>query len=142
MAYKQQTRFLVNERAKGCCEYCMSQEKYASQAFSIEHIHPEALGGSHDLENLALACQGCNNYKYTKVKAIDPESGQIVDLFNPRQDLWVEHFSWNENFTVIIGISSKGRATVSTLRMNRDFLINQRILFRQHNIHPPEHSLL
>lgn len=139
---KQQTRLFVTERARGCCEYCMSQEKYASHVFSIEHIYPEALGGSHNLDNLALACQGCNNFKYTKTTALDPDTDQFVDLFNPRQDMWVEHFRWNENFTVILGITPTGRATVSALRMNRDFLINQRILFRQYNIHPPVHSVL
>jgi len=61
----------VTERANGCCEYCMSQQKYASSTFSIEHIQPVAKGGSNKLDNLALASQGCNNYKYTKVTAAD-----------------------------------------------------------------------
>ncbi len=55
----------MTNRAYGCCEYCMSQEKYASQSFSIEHIIPVFSGGDDDLENLALACQGCNNIKFT-----------------------------------------------------------------------------
>ena len=52
----------VSERANGCCDYCMSQHKYASSTFSIEHIHPISKGGSNELENLTLACQGCNNF--------------------------------------------------------------------------------
>lgn len=61
-------------RAKGCCEYCMSQEAFSSSPFSIEHIIPVSKKGVNTLENLALACQGCNNFKYTKLLGIDPLS--------------------------------------------------------------------
>ena len=52
----------VFERARGCCEYCRSQARFATQSFSIEHIIPRQLGGENTLDNLALACQGCNNH--------------------------------------------------------------------------------
>ena len=52
----------VLERARGCCEYCKSQARFATQSFSIEHIIPRQLGGETTLDNLALACQGCNNH--------------------------------------------------------------------------------
>lgn len=54
----------VSVRANSCCEYCRSQARYATQAFSIEHILPRVQGGATSLDNLALACQGCNNHKY------------------------------------------------------------------------------
>ena len=54
----------VMERAKGCCEYCRSQVRFAMQPFSVEHIVPRSRGGKTELENLALACQGCNNHKF------------------------------------------------------------------------------
>jgi 5-methylcytosine-specific restriction endonuclease McrA len=57
----------VIERARGCCEYCRSQAAYASQSFSVEHIVPRARGGTTSVDNLALACQGCNNHKYDKI---------------------------------------------------------------------------
>ena len=56
----------IVERAKGCCEYCQSQAKFATQAFSVEHIKPQSKGGKTTQDNLALACQGCNNHKYNK----------------------------------------------------------------------------
>lgn len=130
-------RLSVTNRAFGCCEYCMSQEKYASQSFSIEHIIPLISGGDWDAKNLALACQGCNNFKYDKSEAIDPETKTVVSLFNPRQHKWYEHFQWNEHFTVIIGITPIGRATVKTLKLNRENLINQRIVYKVYGIHPP-----
>ena len=136
------TRQFVTDRAEGCCEYCMSQEKFSSQAFSIEHIYPQSLGGDNDSDNLALACQGCNNHKFTKTFATDPETDQVVMLFNPRSDKWIEHFRWNENYTVLEGLTPIGRATILALKMNRDFLINQRIVYRAYGIHPPRHSVL
>lgn len=137
----QKIRHLVSVRAFGCCEYCMSQEKYSSQPFSIEHIFPKVFGGDEDLENLALACQGCNNFKFTKTLALDPESKINVPLFNPRQDKWATHFKWNDRFTAIIGLTAVGRVTVRSLQLNRENLINQRIVYRAFGIHPPKHSL-
>ena len=138
----QKTRQIVTLRAFDCCEYCMSQEKYASQSFSIEHIYPKILGGDEDIENLALACQGCNNFKFTKTSAIDPETQSSVPLFNPRLDKWTTHFKWNDRFTAIIGLTSVGRATVKALQLNRENLINQRIVYRAFGIHPPKHTLV
>ena len=58
-----QLRRSVTERAKGCCEYCRSQEMFSTQVFSIEHILPISQSGTTTFDNLALACQGCNNNK-------------------------------------------------------------------------------
>src|ERR1044071_3969183 len=89
-----QQRQAVSERAQNCCEYCRSQERFAMQSFSIEHIHPYERGGAHDIDNFALSCQGCNNHKYTKTESRDPENGLLVTLFHPRQDRWTDPFAW------------------------------------------------
>ncbi len=78
-------RRAVTERALYCCEYCLSQLRFSMQSFSIEHIIPVDKGGKTELENLALACQGCNNHKYIKTEGYDPISRQIVPLYHPRQ---------------------------------------------------------
>ena len=83
----------VFERARGCCEYCRSQARYASQTFSAEHIVPRAKGGLTELVNLALACQGCNNHKYQKIEALDPATNELAPLYHPREDRWGEHFA-------------------------------------------------
>jgi len=131
-------RSLVAERAKGCCEYCFSQQQFATHDFSIEHIVPLSKGGTDDLENLSLCCQGCNNYKYISTEILDPETNELTQLFNPRQDQWLQHFEWNGNFTVIKGVSPIGRVTVIRLRLNRDSLINQRVMYRAYGVHPPD----
>jgi 5-methylcytosine-specific restriction endonuclease McrA len=81
---KQQKRAII-ERAGGCCEYCLSQARFAIQAFSIEHIIPRSRGGQTTLDNLALACQGCNNHKYTKTEGRDPVTGELGSAFSSKK---------------------------------------------------------
>ncbi|MBL7815564.1 MAG: HNH endonuclease [Saprospiraceae bacterium] len=127
----------VRERAKNCCEYCLVQAKYSGESFSIEHIIPLIKGGLSVLFNLAFSCQRCNNHKYTATTAVDPATGSLVTLYNPRTDIWAEHFEWREYFTEIIGISPIGRATVNRLQLNRDGLVNLRRVLVDAGLHPP-----
>jgi hypothetical protein len=124
-------------RALGRCEYCRSQARFAVQSFSVEHIVPRSREGPTNSENPALACQGCNNHKYRKTHAHDPVSGEIVPLFHPRRNLWREHFAWNEDASLIIGLSATGRAAVEALRLNRDGLVNLRRILFTAGEHPP-----
>lgn len=127
----------VVERAGGCCEYCRSQAAYATQSFSVEHILARARGGTTILNNLALACQGCNNHKYDKTVGHDPIGGQSVALYHPRRDRWDEHFAWSDDFALVIGLTPTGRATVDVLLLNRDGVVNLRRLLYRHGEHPP-----
>lgn len=127
----------VLERARGCCEYCKSQARFATQPFSIEHIIPRHLGGETTLDNLALACQGCNNHKYTKAEARDPVSDKVVLLYRPRQQRWHDHFAWNDDFTLVIGLTPTGRATSKALQLNREELVNLRRVLYAMGEHPP-----
>ena len=127
----------VAQRAGNCCEYCKSQVRFAMQSFSVEHIVPLSKGGGNTMKNLALACQGCNNHKYNKTEALDPISYKIVSLYHPRQHIWQEHYVWNDDFTLIIGITSVGRATVEALQLNRENLVNLRQILYQAGEHPP-----
>ena len=49
-----------------------------------------------------------------------------MSLFNPRIDIWAEHFSWNDDTTKIIGMTAIGRCTVKELKLNREKLIEYR----------------
>ena len=112
-------RQLVFDRACGLCEYCRSQAKYSTDPLVMDHIYPVSRGGQTIADNLALSCQTCNNYKYTKVEAIDPVMEQLAPLFHPRQMNWAKHFTWNEDATQLLGITPIGRATIVLLQTNR-----------------------
>jgi 5-methylcytosine-specific restriction endonuclease McrA len=130
----------IARRAGGCCEYCRSQARFSPDPFSIEHIIPRSKGGTDEDDNLALACQGCNNRKYTHIEAHDPVSGNLVSLYHPRHQRWTDHFGWNEDFTLAIGLTPTGRATVERLQLNREGVVNLRRVLRTIGQHPPMDS--
>jgi hypothetical protein len=130
-------RIKVENRAHGYCEYCRSPAKYGVQTFECEHIIPSSQGGETTLDNLAFACGGCNRCKAARTVAIDPDSGRITPLFNPRQQDWHSHFAWNPDFTLVIGLTATGRATVEALRLNRPGVVNLRRILLTVGEHPP-----
>lgn len=131
-------RKLVAERANFICEYCRSQEKFSAESFAVEHIHPRKSGGKTVEENLAYSCLGCNSHKATKTNAFDPVSENTVNLFNPRSQNWNEHFTWNKDFTEIIGLTPTGRATIGALKLNRKGVKNLRWALFTVGKHPPK----
>jgi hypothetical protein len=135
-----QLRRLVIERAGGCCEYCRSQARFSPQAFSVEHITPSRRGGPTRESNLALSCQGCNNHKAIKTVVQDPLTLLWAPIFNPREENWNEHFTWSDDYATMQGITPTGRATVVTLRLNREGLVNLRRVLYAMGEHPPVDS--
>jgi hypothetical protein len=133
-----EVREAVILRAFKCCEYCKSQDKYSPTSFTIDHIIPESLDGTSELANLAYACFLCNRLKSNKLKAFDILTGKWIPLFNPRKDIWRDHFAWNEDTTKIIGITPIGRCTVKELTLNREKLIEYRECIIPFGAHPPE----
>ncbi|WP_395094573.1 HNH endonuclease [Armatimonas sp.] len=130
-------RAQIIARAGNRCEYCRAPGYIGTQRLSIEHIRPRAAGGTDDPFNLAVACQGCNNHKYTKITVLDPLTGTRVALFHPRQQVWEEHFSWSEDALEVIGQTPTGRATVAALQLNREELVRFRRVLIPAGEHPP-----
>lgn len=128
---------IIIERAQGRCEYCQSWMRYATQSFVFEHIIPVSREGETKLENLALACGGCNQHKHNKVEAPDPIDRMLAPLYHPRQQRWQDHFAWDEDYTYIVGLTPTGRATVEALKMNRPGVVNMRQLLCSVGKHPP-----
>ena len=127
----------VAQRAGHICEYCRTPAAFSTSKFSVEHLIPRIYGGSDDPENLAYSCQGCNNIKFTKIKAIDLESALLVPIFNPRIHVWEEHFCWGSELLRIIGLTPIGRATVEALKLNRVEVCNLRAILFLIGEHPP-----
>jgi hypothetical protein len=67
----------------------------------------------------------------------DPATGRVAPLFHPRRQRWSDHFAWNEDATLIVGLSPIGRATVSSLHLNRPELVNLRRILAAAGEHPP-----
>jgi 5-methylcytosine-specific restriction endonuclease McrA len=84
-------RRLVSERAGYRCEYCLLPEEFSSFPHEPDHITPLKHGGATTADNLALACFWCNRLKGSDLAALDPQTGQIKPLFNPRLHAWSDH---------------------------------------------------
>lgn len=141
MAVSAATRTIVRERARGFCEYCCADETWQFVRFTIDHIVPRSNGGSDAVENLALACRNCNERRSNRSEGIDPETGESVFIFNPRQQNWHQHFAWSQDHLRLIGLTPCGRATIHLLDLNDDRHDNVVIRIRQRDIddglHPP-----
>ncbi|MFN6569414.1 HNH endonuclease signature motif containing protein [Dendronalium sp. ChiSLP03b] len=126
----------IRNHFKDCCAYCYTAESLTGSTFEFEHIVPRSANGETLFENLCLACPSCNRYKASRQTALDPITQQEVKLFHPHQQLWSEHFTWNEDATEIIGITPVGRATISALKMNRPQLTRVRKMWVKMSEHP------
>jgi len=110
-------RKLVIERAKGKCEYCLISEDFAMYSHEIDHIIALKHGGETIASNLALSCLPCNRHKESDLASLDPITGEIVPLFNPRRQSWADHLPFRKNRlnnAMIVGITPVGN-TISLL---------------------------
>jgi hypothetical protein len=127
----------VRQRAGNRCEYCLSHQNYVMGRLQIDHLIPIAKGGLDTADNLCLACELCNQYKWTKTEGVDPQSGETTPLYNPRLQRWIEHFAWSGDELEIMGLTACGRATVVALKLNNGLAVTVRRNWVQAGWHPP-----
>jgi hypothetical protein len=114
-------RATVIWRAADRCEYCGLAQAGQEAVFHIDHVIPRTAGGPTTEENLALACVSCSLHKAAKQTAVDPADGREVPLFNPRIQLWSDHFRWEGQ--TVVGVTPTGRATIAALKLNRPLIL-------------------
>ncbi|HWB20123.1 MAG TPA: HNH endonuclease signature motif containing protein [Phycisphaerales bacterium] len=85
----------VRIRSQGRCEYCHFPEAMSELRHVIDHIIARQHRGQTVSANLCVCCGRCNRYKGPNISGIDPQTGSLVRLFNPRSDEWSDHFRWN-----------------------------------------------
>jgi hypothetical protein len=128
-------RRLVIQRADNRCEYCRISQIGQVATFHIDHIVPVVAGGETIAENLALACVSCSLRKGARQNLKDSKTGEVVSIFNPRQQAWKEHFAWND--VQVVGLTATGRATVQALDLNRATMLAIRAEEELLGRHPP-----
>ncbi|NEQ67737.1 MAG: HNH endonuclease [Symploca sp. SIO2D2] len=128
-------RRLVIQRSDNRCEYCKISQTGQVATFHIDHIIPVVAGGKTSTENLALACVSCSLRKGARQILKDSETGELVSIFNPRQQEWKEHFTWND--LQILGLTATGRATLQALDLNRPTMLAIRAEEKLLGRHPP-----
>jgi hypothetical protein len=102
-------RDAVAARARGCCEYCGLADDTTLAPHEPDHIIGEQHRGETTLANLAYACFRCNRFKGPNIATVDPTTGILVPLFNPRADRWSDHFVLDG--ATIMALTPIGRGT-------------------------------
>jgi hypothetical protein len=120
-----QLRRLVVERAGSICEYCLIASVDRSSGCQVDYIISVKHGGDTTPDNLCYACTFCNLQKGTDLGSINWRNGELVRFFNPRRDLWREHFQLDG--AIIQTTTDIGEVTARIL----DFNDPDRILERQ-----------
>ena len=90
----EQLRGPVRQRAGDRCEYCRMPQSGTVLPHEVDHIRSQKHGGPSMPENLCWACAWCNSFKGSDIAAHPPGSDDIVPLYNPRAEAWVDHFFW------------------------------------------------
>ena len=116
---------LVRLRAQRLCEYCLIHEDDSVWGLQVDHVIAEKHGGPTAEHNLCYACPPCNRAKGSDLTTVI--NGKLVRLFNPRIDVWNEHFALDG--PRIKARSRIGNGTISLLGINdSDRLEMRRIL--------------
>jgi hypothetical protein len=111
------TREEVRRQAGGKCEYCHLPERFSPLRFQVDHVVAKKHRGGEEIDNLAWSCADCNAHKGADLSSVNPETGRLERLFNPRTDHWAEHFSWEHG--LLRAKTPVGRVTVALLQINR-----------------------
>ena len=128
----------VREAAGNRCGYCLGPQHLVLGRLQVEHLLPRSRGGQTEEANLWLSCPLCNNYKGDRTTAVDPDTREMVPLFNPREQNWFEHFRWSPDGLRVIGLTPIGRATVAALHLSDDpDALTVRSYWVQAGWHPP-----
>ena len=112
---------LVRTRAGGRCEYCRLPQIGSRAPFELDHITPRKHHGRTVAGNLALSCVYCNAFKGPNLTGLDPATGKLTRLYQPRRHKWAYHFRFDG--TTLIGRTPIGRTTIDVLQMNHPEIV-------------------
>ena len=114
----------VIERAGNRCEYCLLPAEVAFYPHEVDHVIAEKHGGATNINNLAFACWRCNRHKGSDLTSFDPQTQQLSLLFDPRTQIWSEHFAYEGER--ITALTPEGRTTIILLQLNSDARLTER----------------
>lgn len=72
-------------------------------------------------------------HKGTNLYSLDPDTNQPVRPFDPRKDLWEDHFK--RDGAHILGVTDVGRTTAWLLQLNSDLnLLQRQAILEKHSL--------
>jgi hypothetical protein len=118
-------------RSSYSCEYCLLPEVDSYFGYEIDHIISLKHGGGNQEKNLAYACLHCNRNKGTDLGSIDWATGNLARFFNPRTDIWAEHFRLNRG--IIDFLTVIGKVTIAIFKLNDGERPTERTAYQSDN---------
>ncbi|HEY1375295.1 MAG TPA: HNH endonuclease [Gemmataceae bacterium] len=116
----------IRDRAGDRCEYCHLPQSCTTLPHEVDHIRARKHRGRNTLQNYCWACAYCNSFKGSNAAGYDPDSDELVRLYNPRSDRWDDHFAWRG--PKLVGKTPIARATIDVLRINQPDRVEHRRL--------------
>jgi hypothetical protein len=62
-------------------------------------------------------------YISDRIAPLDAFTDTTMRLFDPRHQVWREHFAWTAEGDRLVGLTPTGRATIAALHLNRPSLV-------------------
>jgi hypothetical protein len=109
-------RRLTAVRAEGRCEYCLIHEEDTFYGCEVDHVISEKHGGATIADNLAYCCLPCNRYKGSDLGSVTVATDRLVRFFNPRIDVWSEHFALDG--VIVRPLTEIGEVTERVFKFN------------------------
>lgn len=125
MAVSTETRAAMRAVYGGRCGYCGVHETSVGGELEVDHFHPQAAGGSDDIENLVYACTACNRFKGDYAPA--PNAPESLQLLHPRREDLSVHVEETAHGR-LIGLTPRGWFHIQRLHLNRPQLVERRHL--------------
>lgn len=126
----------MEARAEWLCEYCLVHEEDTYFGCEVDHIISEKHDGPTREDNLAYSCLLCNRNKGSDIASLEPGTGQLVRLFNPRLDHWAAHFGLAEDGITIVPRTAVGEVTMRLLGFNDTARLLERETLRESGRYP------
>lgn len=69
-------------------------------------------------------CYYCNSYKGPNLSGWLVETDEVVRLFHPRKDHWLDHFAWHG--ALLVPKTNMGQVKIDVLEMNHPDVLELR----------------
>ena len=110
----------VVERAEERCEYCRTHQNNTAFGCEVDHILSEKHMGRTESQNLALSYFFATAIRAaTSAPSVQRKTRKSSAFFNPRIDVWAEHFALDAEQRMI-PLTDIGRVTARILGFNAE----------------------
>lgn len=135
-ARKPDPRETVESRAGRRCEYCRAPQPATGIRYHLEHVFPESLGGTDEVDNLALACPTCNYYKSNHLLGIDEKRFNWPAAVQSKERPMARTFDFDSSTLRLKGKTDTGKGTVNRFLMNNSMQLEARRLWVELELYP------